>query len=32
VDVHVAHLRKKLEGSSVKIETITGIGYKLVVG
>ena len=30
VDVHVAHLRKKLEGSSVKIETITGIGYKLV--
>ena len=32
VDVHVAHLRKKLEGSSVKIETITGVGYKLVVG
>ncbi len=31
VDVHVAHLRKKLEGSSVKIETITGIGYKLIV-
>ncbi len=31
VDVHVAHLRKKLEGSSVKIETITGVGYKLVV-
>ena len=31
VDVHVAHLRKKLEGSAVKIETITGIGYKLVV-
>jgi two-component system alkaline phosphatase synthesis response regulator PhoP len=31
VDVHVAHLRKKLEGSSVRIETITGIGYKLVV-
>jgi DNA-binding response OmpR family regulator len=30
VDVHVAHLRKKLEGSSVQIETITGIGYKLV--
>ena len=30
VDVHVAHLRRKLEGSSVKIETITGIGYKLV--
>jgi DNA-binding response OmpR family regulator len=30
VDVHVAHLRRKLEGSSVKIETVTGIGYKLV--
>lgn len=29
VDVHVAHLRKKLEGSSVKIETVTGVGYKL---
>jgi len=31
VDVHVAHLRKKLEGSSVKIETVTGVGYKLAV-
>lgn len=31
VDVHVAHLRKKLEESSVKIETITGVGYKLLV-
>jgi two-component system alkaline phosphatase synthesis response regulator PhoP len=31
VDVHVAHLRKKLEGSSVRIETVTGVGYKLVV-
>jgi len=30
VDVHIAHLRKKIEGSSVKIETVTGIGYKLV--
>jgi len=30
VDVHIAHLRKKLDGSSVKIETVTGIGYKLV--
>jgi two-component system, OmpR family, alkaline phosphatase synthesis response regulator PhoP len=29
VDVHVAHLRKKLEGSTVKIETVTGVGYKL---
>ena len=31
VDVHIAHLRKKLEGSTVKIETVTGVGYKLVV-
>jgi two-component system, OmpR family, alkaline phosphatase synthesis response regulator PhoP len=31
VDVHVAHLRKKLEGSTVKIETVTGVGYKLVI-
>ena len=31
VDVHVAHLRRKLEGSSVRIETVTGVGYKLVV-
>ena len=31
VDVHVAHLRKKMDGSSVKIETVTGVGYKLVV-
>jgi DNA-binding response OmpR family regulator len=31
VDVHVAHLRKKLEKSSVKIETVTGVGYKLIV-
>ena len=31
VDVHVGHLRKKLGESNVKIETITGVGYKLVV-
>ena len=31
VDVHVAHLRRKLEPSSVRIETVTGVGYKLVV-
>ncbi len=30
VDVHIAHLRKKIEGSIVKIETVTGVGYKLV--
>jgi DNA-binding response OmpR family regulator len=31
VDVHIAHLRRKLEDSSVKIETVTGVGYKLLV-
>jgi len=31
VDVHIAHLRKKLQGSSMTIETVQGIGYKLVV-
>ncbi|MBL8100892.1 MAG: response regulator transcription factor [Anaerolineales bacterium] len=30
VDVHIAHLRKKLDGGSVKIETVTGVGYKLI--
>ncbi|MCJ7585677.1 MAG: helix-turn-helix domain-containing protein, partial [Anaerolineales bacterium] len=30
VDVHIAHLRKKLTESRVRIETVTGIGYKLV--
>ena len=30
VDVHVAHLRKRLADSqTVKIETVTGVGYKL---
>lgn len=31
VDVHIAHLRKKMNGGAVKIETVTGVGYKLVV-
>jgi two-component system, OmpR family, alkaline phosphatase synthesis response regulator PhoP len=30
VDVHVAHLRDKLAGSNVEIETVWGVGYKLV--
>lgn len=30
VDVHVAHLRKRLESCTCRIETVTGIGYKLV--
>ncbi len=31
VDVHVGHLRRKLAGSHVRIETITGVGYKLAI-
>jgi DNA-binding response OmpR family regulator len=31
VDVHIAHLRDKLGDSQVKIETVWGLGYKLVV-
>jgi DNA-binding response OmpR family regulator len=31
VDVHVAHLRDKLTGGHVQIETVWGVGYKLVV-
>ena len=30
VDVHVAHLRKKIAGGSAHIETVAGVGYKLV--
>lgn len=30
IDVHVAHLRHKLEGSNVQIETVWGVGYKLI--
>ena len=30
IDVHVAHLRKALANSLLSIETVTGIGYKLV--
>ncbi len=31
IDVHVTHLREKLEGSKVKIQTVWGVGYKLVI-
>jgi DNA-binding response OmpR family regulator len=31
VDVHVGQLRKKLAHSSVSIDTVTGVGYKLVI-
>jgi DNA-binding response OmpR family regulator len=30
VDVHIAQLRRKLAGSTSQIETVTGIGYRLV--
>ena len=30
VDVHIGHLRKKLQDSQISIETVTGVGYKLV--
>ena len=32
IDVHLARLRAKLTGSTVRIETVRGIGYKLVDG
>ncbi|MBC8507185.1 MAG: response regulator transcription factor [Anaerolineales bacterium] len=31
VDVHVGQLRKKLAAGTVRIETVTGVGYKLVI-
>jgi two-component system alkaline phosphatase synthesis response regulator PhoP len=31
VDVHVGRLRRKLVDSDVRLETVTGIGYKLVI-
>ena len=30
VDVHIAHLRKILVDSNLRIETVTGVGYRLV--
>ncbi len=30
VDVHIAQLRKRMQGGEVSIETVTGVGYKLV--
>jgi two-component system alkaline phosphatase synthesis response regulator PhoP len=29
VDVHIAHLRNKLEGCTAEIETVWGVGYKI---
>ncbi|HEX8598614.1 MAG TPA: response regulator transcription factor [Chloroflexia bacterium] len=31
VDVHVAHLRDRLAGSSLSIQTLRGVGYKMVL-
>lgn len=31
VDIHVNHLRDKLRGANVSIETIRGIGYKMIL-
>jgi DNA-binding response OmpR family regulator len=30
VDVHVKQLRDKLDGTSARIETVWGVGYKMV--
>jgi len=29
VDVHIAHLRNKLDGCTAEIETVWGVGYKI---
>ncbi|MFQ5622612.1 MAG: response regulator transcription factor [Paracoccaceae bacterium] len=31
IEVYVGRLRRKLEGSSVRIETVRGVGYRMVV-
>ena len=31
VDVHVSHLRRKISGSSVQIETVIGTGYRIKI-
>lgn len=31
VDAHVSHVRKKIQDSAVKIKTVVGLGYKVVV-
>jgi two-component system OmpR family response regulator len=32
IDVHLARLRAKLTGSAVRIETVRGVGYRIVAG
>jgi two-component system alkaline phosphatase synthesis response regulator PhoP len=31
VDVHVAHLRERIAGSSLSLQTVRGVGYKMVL-
>lgn len=31
VDVHIGQLRKKFKDADIKIETVTGVGYKLII-
>lgn len=31
VDAHVSHVRKKIQDSAVKIKTVVGLGYKVVI-
>jgi two-component system response regulator TctD len=30
IDVHIARLRTKLSGANVRIETVRGVGYRMV--
>ena len=32
IDVHMAHLRRKLEGSAARLETVRGVGFRLRSG
>ena len=32
VEVHISHLRRKIAGSGVEIETVRGFGYRLRIG
>ena len=32
IDVHLARLRSKLAGVQIRIETVRGIGYRIVPG
>ena len=32
VEIYIMRLRRKMQGSGVKIETVRGVGYKLGLG